>query len=74
VAAPDRHDRELAWISEHREALFPAHAGEWIAVDGERLVATAGDLPTLMQRAADRGYPHPFVTHIPFHPVRNLFA
>ncbi|MBI3973044.1 MAG: hypothetical protein HY332_17335 [Chloroflexi bacterium] len=74
TAAAEVHDRELAWISEHQEELFPAHAGEWIAVEGETLIATASDLPTLMRIARDRGHPHLFVTHIPLEPIQNLYV
>jgi hypothetical protein len=72
--ADQDYDRELAWISEHREELFPAHAGKWIAVAADSLVAAADDLPSLMRRAVERGYPHPFVTHIPVEPIRNLYV
>jgi len=73
-AAADQHDRELAWISAHREELFPVHAGKWIAVGGDGLIATADDLPSLMRLAAERGHPHPFVTHVPVEPIRNLYV
>jgi hypothetical protein len=56
---------EMAWLQVHGRELAEQHAGEWIAIDGPQLVASAPDLPTLLARAAEAGHPDPLVTAVP---------
>jgi uncharacterized protein DUF5678 len=64
--------RGLNWIGSHSEELYPRYAGQWIAVDDEKLVAVAPDLPAVMRLAAERGHRLPLVMQVPIEPLANL--
>lgn len=53
---------EMAWLQAHHDEVQHDYPGEWIAVEGQEVVAHAADLPTLLQVAGNAGHPHPFVT------------
>lgn len=57
-------ERELRFLAAHPdlEQRFP---GEWIAVDGEAVVANGDDLAGVLQRAEDAGHPDPFILSVP---------
>ncbi len=64
---------EMAWLETHDAELQARHAGKWIAVDGADLIAVAGDLDTLLERARAAGHPDPLVTGVPIDPDELLY-
>jgi len=52
--------REMQWIAENRAA----YAGQWVAVEGDRLVAAALDAREVFSAAKSEGIAIPFVAHI----------
>lgn len=52
--------RELKWIEEHRDA----YSDQWVAVEGDRLVAADGDALKVFAAAKAEGIQSPFVVHI----------
>jgi hypothetical protein len=82
LPAPDQPDglptdfraSELAWLQAHEDDLVGTYAGQWIAVDGQSVVAHAGDLATLLQASNQAGHPHPFVTRITAEPRVPFFG
>lgn len=60
--------REQDWIDSHREQL-EAYRGEWIVVEGDRLVAHSPDAATAFAEARRQGIQVPFVEWIP--PMRR---
>lgn len=66
-ALPDSQFRaaEMAWLQAHREELARDCPGEWIAVDGSRLVAHAPELSDVLRVARESGHVDPFVTAVP---------
>jgi hypothetical protein len=69
----DERSVEMKWLQENQDQLA-ALAGQWIAIDGPKLVAHAFELSTLLEQAERAGSPHPFVTAIPGEPVRDFFG
>jgi hypothetical protein len=59
VPARDRQ-REMKWIADNRSA----YAGQWVAVEGDRLVAAAMDARKVYIAAKAEGIEIPFVVHI----------
>src|SRR2546423_1778788 len=59
VPARDR-TREMKWIADNRSA----HAGQWVAVEGDRLVAADTDARKVFMAARTEGIEIPFVVHI----------
>ena len=65
MPAEDFRETEMSWLQAHQEDLGHAFPGQWIAIDGQTVVAHAPDLPTLLQVATEAGHPHPFVSLVP---------
>ena len=59
VPARDRN-REMKWIADNRSA----YPGQWVAVEGDRLVAAALDAREVFLAAKAEGIAIPFVVHI----------
>ena len=59
VASRDR-TREMKWIEEHRSG----YAGQWVAVEGDRLIAADADPLKVFAAAKAEGIRSPFVVHI----------
>ena len=59
VPARDRK-REMKWIADNRSV----YAGQWVAVEGDRLVAAALDAREVFLAAKAEGIAIPFVVHI----------
>ena len=55
---------EHAWIAENRDYLREKHAGHWIAVQGDRLVAAGPTLKEVLAKAKSEGIADPLITAI----------
>jgi hypothetical protein len=60
VRTSDR-TRETRWIADNRSA----YADQWVAVEGDRLIAAGVDARTVFAAAKAKGIESPFVVHIP---------
>ena len=52
--------RELAWLAAHRED----YAGEWVVLEGDRLLGHGDDPRPIVDQARAEGIDCPFVVHI----------
>ena len=52
--------REMNWINANR----PAYADQWVAVEGDRLIAAGTDPLKVFAAAKDEGIRIPFVVHV----------
>lgn len=52
--------RELAWLAAHRED----YAGQWVVLEGERLLGNGDDPRPIVDQARAEGIECPFVVHI----------
>jgi len=52
--------RQMAWIAAHQEE----YAGQWVALDGDRLIAH-GDDPMTFKEQVLAETDRPFIVHIP---------
>lgn len=59
----------LEWVSHHLAQLRQQYSGQWIAVVGEEVVASAPTLPQLLGHVAELGIDRPFITEIPVGPI-----
>lgn len=59
VPSRDR-TREMKWIHENRAA----YADQWVAVEGDRLIAAGIDPVNVFAAAKDEGIRIPFVVHV----------
>lgn len=59
----------LEWLSTQLPELNKRYAGQWIAVIENQVVASAPNLPDLLQRIHDSAIEHPFITEIPAQPL-----
>lgn len=59
----------LEWVSRHLSELRRQHAGQWVAVVGDKVAASAPTLPQLLERVGELGIDCPFLTEIPTGPI-----
>ena len=52
--------REMAWIAEHTHE----YAGQWVALDGDRLIAHGDDPIPFKEIARAQGVERPFIVHM----------
>ncbi|MGI9167139.1 MAG: hypothetical protein ACR2G5_12280 [Pyrinomonadaceae bacterium] len=57
---PVDRTRELNWLAEHRHEYL----GQWIVLDGDRLLGHGPDPIPLVESARDAGNPRPLVIHV----------
>jgi hypothetical protein len=55
---------ELEWLKSHRNALAE-FAGDWIVIEGARLIANRPSYEAARQAALDAGIVRPFITFVP---------
>jgi hypothetical protein len=55
---------ELEWLKDHRNALAE-FAGNWIVIEGARLIANRPSYEAARQAALDAGIVRPFITFVP---------
>jgi uncharacterized protein DUF5678 len=60
IGHPIDFTREQAWLKEHRNE----YVGQWVALDGDRLLAHGTDARDVYDKARDRGVPVPSVVKI----------
>ena len=53
--------REMAWIAAHQEE----YAGQWVLLDGDRLIASGDDPLPFKEIARAEGIETPFIVHMP---------
>jgi hypothetical protein len=58
--SPDWYPREMRWLSEHQAA----YAGQWVALDAERLLSHGTDARQVYAEAHAAGVAVPFVAYI----------
>jgi hypothetical protein len=51
----------LEWLKSHREE----YGGQYVALDGDRLLAVGPNYPVTREKALAAGKPHAFVTYLP---------
>jgi predicted DNA-binding antitoxin AbrB/MazE fold protein len=56
--------REREWL--HLNG--PHYAGQWVAIEGDKLVSHGEDAKAVLQQARAAGVQHPLVMHIPKEP------
>ena len=59
---------ELAWITQHRRE----YQGEWVVLEGDRLIGHGVDPGPLVERARSQGVERPLVTRIEEEPVASM--
>jgi hypothetical protein len=52
--------QHMAWLKAHREE----YAGQYVALDGDRLVGSGATIRQAHDQAISQGVEHPFLTHI----------
>ena len=52
--------RRLEWIKSHREE----YAGQYVALEGDRLVGSGRTIREAHEQAREKGYPDPFLVRI----------
>jgi Family of unknown function (DUF5678) len=58
--ADDRWDREQRWLDEHRDEYL----GQWVALEGDRLLASGADGRAVYEAARAAGVRAPLVTRV----------
>lgn len=63
--------REMQWLSDHARE----YAGQWVALDGDRLIAHSPDYQQVFAAADADGAPLPLITSVedPDHPVHIIW-
>jgi len=59
-AASVKRAQHMAWLKAHREE----YAGQYVALDGDRLVGAGATIREAHEQARRQGVEHPFLTHI----------
>ncbi len=59
TAMKHSREREMRWLSEH-EAEY---AGQWLALDGDRLVSRGEDMKAVFAEAEAQGVGNPFMAY-----------
>ena len=60
TAAAIKRAQHMAWLKAHREE----YAGQYVALDGDRLVGTGVTIREAHEQARRQGVERPFLTHI----------
>lgn len=60
TGADDRWEREQRWLEEHRDEYL----GQWVALEGDRLLASGPDGRAVYQAAREAGVHAPFVMRV----------
>ena len=60
TAAAVKRAQRMAWLKAHREE----YAGQYVALDGDRLVGAGATIREAHEQARQQGVEHPFLTHI----------
>lgn len=55
----------ITWVSENLNELRQTHAGQWVAISGKRMIASANTLADLMEILRPLNIEDPFITQIP---------
>lgn len=55
---------ELKWLDDHFKEL-DNYLGQWVVIEGNRLVTADADYETANKRASDAGIARPFIIFIP---------
>jgi uncharacterized protein DUF5678 len=63
---------EVIWIQKNQDYLWEHHAGQWIAVVGEKLVAFGDDPADVWAEAREKGYPKALVTGVRRREYQNV--
>ena len=63
---PSNREREQRWVAEHRDEYM----GQWVALDGNRLIVHGHDARTVYQAAREAGVIAPFLVRV--NPVDEL--
>ncbi len=58
-------ERELDWMNCHRKEIESNYKGQWIVIDGDRLVAASADIKELKSKIKASGVVIPFVVYVP---------
>ena len=61
-------ERELKWLEVNKNKIN-ALGGNWIAVQGEELVAYAPDFSVVLEKARGKGIEVPFIIYVPEGPI-----
>lgn len=60
IVSSRERSREMKWIDDNRAA----YAGQWVAVEGDRLIAAGVDAVDIFAAAKAEGIQIPFVVHV----------
>ncbi|MGH9838252.1 MAG: DUF5678 domain-containing protein [Blastocatellia bacterium] len=60
ATAAEKRRRRAVWLKEHREE----YAGQYVALDGDRLVGQGPTLPDAHEQARRRGVMNPFLVRV----------
>jgi hypothetical protein len=66
-------EAEMRYLHENREFLEANHAGEWVALEGDRLLAVGKDLAAVRKEAAAKGVMNPLVTAVKRKDYQNVY-
>jgi len=58
--ARDTHEQEHAWVERHRDEYL----GQWVALDGDRLLAYGTDARQVYLAAREAGVRAPYITRV----------
>jgi len=57
-------ERELAWRRAHREELQERFAGQWVVLEGEKVVAASPNAAEAAEQARTQGVSVPFIFYV----------
>ena len=60
----DRRETQILWIQRNRDFLWTHCAGQWIAVQGEEIVASGFDPDAVLDEALRKSFAEPLVTGV----------
>ncbi|MEW6207019.1 MAG: DUF5678 domain-containing protein [Acidobacteriota bacterium] len=55
-----KREQHMVWLKAHREE----YAGQYVALDGDRLVGSGATIREAHQQAREQGVEHPFLVHV----------
>jgi hypothetical protein len=55
---------EAVWIQKNQDFLWQTYPGQWIAVDGEELIAAGSDRAAVRKEAIRKGHPSALITGV----------
>ncbi|MBI2848869.1 MAG: hypothetical protein HYX88_01920 [Chloroflexi bacterium] len=62
---PRTREKELRWLEDNKVKLMELYAGQWVVVEGGKLISHGVNAAVVLKEAKEKGIHVPFISRIP---------